>query len=88
MKIITPDLINGILESVAGLFIALSCWRLFKDKKVRGVSVIHVFFFALWGFWNLYYYPHLGQYLSFWGGVLVVTINTFWVGQMLYYGRG
>ena len=83
-----PDLFNASLEAVAGLFIGLSCWRLYNDKKVRGVNVITVGFFAFWGFWNLYYYPHLGQWLSFWGGIVVVTVNTFWMGQMLYYGRG
>ncbi len=83
-----PDLINGSLEAFAGFFIGLSCWRLYKDKKYRGINIVHVGFFASWGFWNLYYYPHLDQWLSFWGGIVVVTFNTFWMLQMLYYGRG
>lgn len=83
-----PDLINGAFETFAGAFIGLSCWQLYKDKKVRGVNVIHVGFFASWGFWNLYFYPHLNQWLSFWGGIVVVTMNTFWMLQILYYGRG
>ncbi len=80
-----PDIINGSLEGMGGLFILLSILRLYKDKVVRGVSWVHVAFFAAWGFWNLFYYPHLGQWWSFAGGVGIVTTNTFWLLQMAWY---
>ena len=82
-----PDLINGIFEMFGGAFILLSCIKLYKEKKVRGVSWIHVGFFACWGYWNLYYYPSLGQILSFIGGIGIVVTNTALVIQMLYYIR-
>lgn len=82
-----PDLINGIFESCGMFFILLSCIKLYKDKKVRGVSWIHAGFFATWGYWNLFYYPHLGQMISFIGGIGVVTMNTIWLFQMFYYIR-
>lgn len=81
-----PDLINGIFESAGGFFIALSVYKLHCEKKVRGVSWIHVAFFSSWGFWNLFYYPHLGQWASFWGGLFLVTVNLIWLGQIVYYG--
>ena len=62
-----PDLINGTFEASGSLFILRSIFLLHKQKLVRGVSLIHVAFFMAWGWWNLYYYPHLGQWLSFWG---------------------
>ncbi len=37
--------------------------------------------------WNLYYYPYLDQFLSFWVGIFVVSTNAFWIGQMVYYRR-
>lgn len=82
-----PDLINGALESCGGLFIALSVIQLHREKVVRGVSWMHVGFFSSWGFWNLFYYPHLGQWLSFWGGLLLVTVNVIWLGQIVYYNH-
>ena len=80
-----PDLTNGAFEAFGGVAIALSIVRLHRDKKVRGVNWLHVAFFMAWGFWNLFFYPHLGQWISFYGGVGVVLANTVWFGQMLWY---
>jgi uncharacterized membrane protein YfcA len=81
------DIINGLFECSGGFFILLSILRLHKDKQVRGVSWLQVGFFSSWGFWNLYFYPHLGQWLSFAGGMFLVLANTFWLGQIAYYSR-
>lgn len=82
-----PDIINGALELVAGFFISVSCVRLYQDKKVRGVSMIHIAFYGMWGFWNLYFYPAVGAWLSFYGGIGVVTTNSIWLVMMAYYVR-
>lgn len=79
------DIINGFYEFMGAPFILMSIIQLFKDKKVRGISWIHVAFFSSWGYWNLYYYPHLGQWVSFCGGICLVLTNTFWLIQMIYY---
>ena len=81
----TPDFINGMFEAFAGAMIGLSCRRLLIDKKVRGVSVVATTFFTAWGFWNLFYYPNLEQMWSFFGGLVVVSANAFWLGLMLKY---
>jgi hypothetical protein len=81
------DLINGLYESLGGIFILLSVVKLVKEKRVRGVSVTHAAFFTTWGFWNLYYYAHLTQWASWLGGIGVVTTNTLWVVLMIYYMR-
>ncbi len=82
-----PDIINGAFELAGGLFIFRSILKLNKDKEVKGVHWIHAAFFAFWGYWNLFYYPYLGQWISFIGGLGVVTANTIWLGQMIYYLR-
>lgn len=79
------DIINGLYESLGGVFITLSIRRLHRDKKVQGVSAIPTAFFASWGYWNLYFYPHLDQWFSFVGGVGIVAANTVWLCQMLYW---
>ena len=81
------DIINGMFECLGGFFVFLSCWKLLKQKKVRGVSFFHIAYFTFWGFWNLYYYPFLKQWTSFIGGSLVVLTNTFWLILLIYYIR-
>jgi len=80
-----PDLINGLFELCGGFFILFSVVKLYRDKIVKGVSWVHVAFFSSWGFWNLFYYPHLDQWLSFYGGLWIVTVNCIWLGQIAYY---
>lgn len=72
---------------LGGLAIFHHCWTLYRDKQVKGVSVFATVFFTTWGYWNLYYYPHLNQWVSFAGGVMIVTANTLWIAMMAYYLR-
>jgi hypothetical protein len=82
---VTPDFVNGLFEMLGGAFILNHCRVLYRDKMVRGVSIISTSFFFAWGVWNLYYYPHLDQWWSFAGGLVIVLGNCLWVGMMLYY---
>lgn len=82
-----PDMINGSFQMIAAPFISLSIVKLYKEKKVRGISYLHVAFFTCWGFWNLFYYPYLGQWSSFVGGIVIVMVNLIWLIQMIYYVR-
>lgn len=60
----TADIINASFEAMAGLMVANHCRVLLRERTVRGVSLLAVLFFTIWGAWNLYYYPALGQSLS------------------------
>ena len=73
------DSINGLFEVIGGCLLWLSVLKLYRDKKVAGVHWLPFVFYASWGYWNLYYYPSLNQWLSFVGGIVVVTSNTAWV---------
>jgi len=79
------DVINGIFELLGGLFITLSCIKLHRDKKVRGVSFVHVAYFTAWGYWNIHYYTNLDQWLSFAGSLAVTLVNTVWLGMLIWY---
>jgi len=72
---------------MGGFFVMLHCYRLYRDKKVKGVSFVATAYFAAWGFWNMYYYPSLQQWRSFFGGLLIVAMNTLWILMMIYYIR-
>lgn len=80
-----PDLLNGLFEALGGLMILNHCRVLFKDKEVKGVSILSTCFFTSWGLWNLFYYPHLDQWWSFAGGVVIVCANALWITLMLWY---
>ena len=80
-----PDLVNASFEIFASLMILNNCRVLINDKAVAGVSIVSTVFFTLWGVWNLFYFPNLGQWLSFGGGVAIVAANIFWVCLMIRY---
>jgi uncharacterized membrane protein YfcA len=84
---ISPDLVNALFETIGALFIILSVLRLSQDKMVRGISILHVTFFWLWGVWNVFYYPYLDQTLSFVGAILVLAANSLWTGMLIYYTK-
>lgn len=79
------DRINGLFELIGGLICFLNVRQLYKDKRTVGIYWPTQAFFASWGFWNLYYYPSLNQWNSFWGGVLLAIGNTTWVIMSKYY---
>jgi hypothetical protein len=82
------DLINGAFELFGGVAIWLNVKQILKDKEIKGVNWLTTAFFTSWGYWNLYYYPSLDQWASFWGGTLIVTGNTAWVWLAYKYKYG
>lgn len=83
----SADLINGLFEFGGSLLIWLNVRALHRDKQFKGVSIAPTAFFFGWGIWNLYYYPSLEQWASFFGGLSIVVANGVWVAQMVYYWR-
>lgn len=82
---IDKDAINGSFELLAGFFVLNHCRVLRKHKEVRGISMLSVGFFTLWGMWNPYYYSALQQPISFYGGLFVVAANALYLGMAAYY---
>ena len=81
------DSINALFEILASLFLLINIFRIYKDKRLSGVSIIPTVFYSLWGFWNPYYYPSLCQWWSFVAGISVVITNVAWVVMAVYYRR-
>jgi hypothetical protein len=79
------DQINGLFELIGSLFIFNHCWTLYKDKIVKGVSILSTVYFFSWGIWNLFFYPSLHQMWSFYGGLAIMAANTLWIAMMVYY---
>lgn len=83
----SPDFGNAFFEAVGGVLTWINVRQLWRDKQVKGVIWPVTAFWACCGIWNLYYYPSLGQWASFAGGLLVVSANVTWVGLALHYRR-
>lgn len=79
------DTVNSFFEGGLGVLVWHSIYRLYKDKEVKGFSMWVQAFVTLWGYWNCWYYPSLGQWFSFTGGVLLAIANTIWFSLALYY---
>lgn len=82
-----PDLINGTFEAGGGIFLLLDVYRMWKDRCLSGVHWLPKLWFMAWGYYNVFYYPHLHQTLSFLGGLVIVTVNTVWLALYLKYVR-
>jgi len=83
----TPDLTNALFEFVGAFFVLNHCRVMYKHKSADGVSLLSLIFFNCWFMWNLYYYPHLDQWLSFWGGVAMGGANILYTGMTIYFRR-
>lgn len=82
---IRPDAVVAGFELVSGLLIWRSVVLLHRQKQVRGVSFWPIVFFALWGWWNVYWYAYINAWWAWWAGWNVVLANTWWAGQIGYY---
>jgi len=83
--IVSPDAINALFQVLGAFIVLLNVYRVYRDKIVRGVDWRVTAFFVAWGLWNMYYWPHLGQWLSFWAGVAMTLSNLVYLGLMLFY---
>lgn len=81
------DWINGAFELAGGVMTWLNVARLRRDKEIKGVYWPLWIFFTAWGFWNLFYYPYLQQWVSFVGGIFLAFGNLVWVSLAFYYER-
>lgn len=82
-----PDLVNGLFELLGGFALWANVSRIRRDKQCRGVNWQVTLFFTTWGFWNLFYYPHLSQWISFAGGLNIVAANAVWLTYALKYRK-
>jgi hypothetical protein len=85
--VMSGDVVNGCFELFGGVLLWINVFQILKDRAFRGVNIVPVAFFAMWGLWNLYYYPSIDQWYSFVGGINVVLANITYVFLMFKYRR-
>jgi hypothetical protein len=87
MTISWQDIVNGGFEFVGAVGTWLNVMTIVKHKQVLGINIAVAMFFWTWGVWNCYYYPHLGQWASFAGGVILCGGNFVWCALAVKYQR-
>lgn len=79
------DLGNALFELAGGFFVAASIRKLYRDKRVAGISWAHVGFFTAWSWWNIYFYAKALQWLSLYGAYGLLVTNTAYLVLLVYY---
>lgn len=82
-----PDLINCSFEFGGAIAQCVNIRRLLRDRMVRGISLSTTTFFNAWGLWNLYYYLHLEQPWSWFGGAFLTSINLIWLSIAAWFAH-
>ena len=81
------DVGNALIETVGGLFIWLSVKKILHDREVKGFSIFPMLFFTSWGIWNLWYYQHVGQWISGYAAFMPALANATYIFLMVKYIR-
>jgi uncharacterized membrane protein YfcA len=81
------DAANAFFEGGGSLFVLNHVRVLLKQRQVRGVSLLSIGFFTLWGVFNIFYYRHLGQSFSWYAGIAVLIANLIYVSLAIYFKR-
>ncbi len=82
----TPDFINALFELGSAAFGVLNVRAIRRSHTIAGVHWLPTAYFFVWGIWNLYFYPVLGQWFSLVAGIAITLINLIWLGHVFYYG--
>lgn len=78
---------NAFFEIVGSVLIWLNVRRLYIDKEVKGYDWRVTMFWTAWGVFNMFFYPAMGLWVSFAGGVSIVIANAVWVTMVLHYRK-
>ena len=88
----TPDQANACFETLeelngilAGVLVFNHCRVLCKDKQTRGVSLLSLIIFLSWNIYNTFYYPHLNQWYSLYGSLVLAASNILYCGMIIHY---
>lgn len=77
------DLVNSCFEIVGGFAVWLNVKHIYEHKYAAGVDWRFVLAMSAWGWWNLYFYSNLNQWISFYSCWMLGLGNLVWV--ILYF---
>lgn len=82
-----PDIINGCFEFAGALAGFWNVVVILRQKGVKGFAPLASIYFTVWGAWNIYYYPYLGQWFSLAGTIAITVSNGLFAALAIHYSR-
>ena len=79
------DSVNAGFELACAVLLWLNVRTLYRDKQIKGIALSPNFLYLAAGLWDLYYYPFLGQVLSFAASLVYTTGFVLWLGMAVWY---
>jgi hypothetical protein len=79
------DIINAFFPFVGAGLVALNIKQLYNDKEVKGIHWFPPLFFYTGQAWGVYFFYSLGQYYSFVGASILLSVSMVWYTMMIYY---
>jgi predicted double-glycine peptidase len=72
------DITNSAFEFFGLFIIIYNCIVLYKDKEIKGISILSGIYFFIWSTWNLFYYLSINHLFSLIIGILISIANITW----------
>ncbi len=72
-------------ELLVGAFQAYNCYVLYRDKAVKGASILAFMCYVAWNLFNLGFYSYLHLWWAFVGNLWLCWTNAVWVGLAIVY---
>lgn len=82
---ITFDAINSLVLVGGAVLSVLNVKQVIVDRSVKGLHLLPTLYFIVWGYWNIAFFYNMHSTLSMIGAIILSTVNTVWLGYMLYY---
>ena len=82
---LTYDQVNAGFEMVGAAFRIFDCMKLHRDKTFLGGSIWTAVFFFIWGIFNTFFYPSLGQTWSLCAAITLTMVNGLWIVMAVYF---
>mgnify|MGYP001599850197 CR=1 FL=1 len=79
------DSVNAGFELACALLLWANVRTLYKDKQIKGIALSPNYLYLAGGLWDLYYYPFLNQWISFFACAVYTTGFTLWLGMAVWY---
>ena len=73
------DFVNSMFTLGGAYFLWYNVLQLYRDKEVKGTSLLSTSFFLFLSIWQVIYYWENGHLLSILTGLLAVGANFTWV---------
>jgi hypothetical protein len=79
------DVITSLFQFGAVVFLLDNIRAIIRDKDLKGVSILMIVFFTVWGYWGIFMFYVLQQPLSMWTNIGIAVAYTIWFLLAVFY---